>query len=87
MIVGSDKHTALVQSLQSKRSSSCTLVLGWQQVQSGWWVQVMCAVLPALGAAGVALGAMLGKLSTKAADAYGDANSLVQQVHAFTTLS
>ena len=43
-------------------------------------VQVMCAVLPALGAAGVAFGAFLGRLSTKSADAYGGANSLIQQV-------
>ncbi len=43
-------------------------------------MQVMCAVLPALGAAGVAFGAFIGKLSTKSADAYGGANSLIQQV-------
>lgn len=46
----------------------------------GWRLAlVMVAVLPLIGVIGAAFGAVVGALSTKAADAYGHANSLVQQ--------
>ena len=40
---------------------------------------VMLAALPALAVCGVAFGTLAGKLSTRASDAYGAANSIAQQ--------
>ena len=42
----------------------------------------MMSVLPLLAGAGMAFGALLGKLSSESSEAYGRANSIVQQVHA-----
>ena len=41
---------------------------------------VMLSVVPALAVAGAVFGTVAGRLGTKAADAYGVANSIVQQV-------
>ena len=40
----------------------------------------MLAVMPALAVAGLAFGTLAGRLTTQAGDAYGTANSIVQQV-------
>jgi hypothetical protein len=45
----------------------------------------MMSVLPLLAASGMAFGALLGKLSSKSSEAYGRANSIVQQVCAGTS--
>lgn len=47
----------------------------------------MLSVLPLLAASGMAFGALLGKLSSKSSDAYGRANSIVQQVRDAATRS
>jgi ATP-binding cassette, subfamily B (MDR/TAP), member 1 len=49
----------------------------------GWKLTlVMMSVLPLLAGAGMAFGALLGKLASKSSEAYGRANSIVQQVRA-----
>ena len=49
----------------------------------GWKLTlVMMSVLPLLALLGVAMGSMMAKLSTRASNAYGKANEIVQQVSA-----
>lgn len=46
----------------------------------GWKLTlVMISVLPLLAACGLAFGTLMGRLSTKSSEAYGKANSIVQQ--------
>lgn len=47
---------------------------------------VMVAVMPALAVAGLAFGTLAGRLTTQAGDAYGKANSIVQQVSQYSRL-
>ncbi len=59
-----------------------TFVVGYAIAFARSWQLslVMLSVVPALAIAGTVFGTLAGKLSTKAADAYGVANSVVQQV-------
>ena len=59
-----------------------TFVVGYAIAFARSWQLslVMLSVVPALAVAGLVFGTLAGKLSTKAADAYGVANSSVQQV-------
>ncbi len=59
-----------------------TFVVGYAIAFARSWQLslVMLSVVPALAIAGTVFGTLAGKLSTKAADAYGIANSIVQQV-------
>lgn len=59
-----------------------TFVVGYAIAFARSWQLslVMLSVVPALAIAGLVFGSLAGKLSTQAADAYGVANSIVQQV-------
>ena len=65
----------------------CVYVLDFASVCAAFWkgwklTLVMMSVLPLLALSGMAFGALLGKLSSKSSEAYGRANSIVQQVRA-----
>ncbi len=75
-------QAAIGEKVGNFANNVATFVVGYAIafVRSWQLSLVMLSVVPALALAGSVFGTIAGRLNTKGADAYGIANSVVQQV-------